>query len=160
MRRPRGPDRQPRKRRLPPSDDVSFGWGSEAEAAEDESVPPKVYGEQPSEPPPEIIALGLPPADAAGIQKWNYQLLSTFAALAARDNTIGPETRLNRVAKLTQAAARHYPEAAKFDLMQKIERDAAELVGRKKAKAAAKLERATPGPSAKVIPIRPDAEVR
>lgn len=153
MRR-RGPDKGPRKRKGD-SEEVTFGGSDDS----DPLVPPKIYGEVPSEPPPEIVALGLPPPDAAGIQKWNYQLLSTLAALAARDNTIGPETRLKRIAMLTQAAARHYPEAAKFDLAQKIERDAAELAGRKKAKAAAKMERRTPGASAKVIPIRPDAEI-
>lgn len=111
-------------------------------------------GEQPTEPDPELLALGLPPADASGIQKWNYQVLSTMAALVLRSNKIGDETRMKRVAALTMAAARHYPEAAKWDLAQKIAADAAEVMGRRKAKAAAQMERRPAAGGAKVIPIR------
>lgn len=117
------------------------------------------YGEPPTAPAPELVELGLPPEDAAGIQKWNYRVLSTMAALVLRSDKISDETRMKRVAQLTMAAARHYPEAAKFDLAQRIAADAAEVAGKKRAKAAAKLERAPAAGGAKVIPIRrPDAQ--
>lgn len=109
------------------------------------------------ETPPELLALGLPPADAAGIQKWNYQVLSTMAALELRNTKISAEDRMRRVAKLTTAASRHYPEAAKYDLAKKIDDDNETLTTRKRAKAAAELERRPAAGGAKVIPIRRDA---
>lgn len=140
---------------------AEFGWDPPAEVV-DGAVPPMQLagfsGDQPSEPAPELVAIGLPPDDAAGIQKWHYRVLSTMAALALRDNTISNETRMKRVAALTLAAARHYPEAAKYDLAQQISRDAEAVAGRKRAKAAAKLEKAPAAGGAKVIPIRRDAQ--
>lgn len=112
------------------------------------------FGDEPSEPAPELLALGLPPADAAGIQKWHYQALSTMAALVLRSDKISDEQRMKRFGALTLAAARHYPEAAKYDLAQQIAKDAAEVLGKKRAKAAAKLEKAPAAGVAKIIPIR------
>lgn len=112
--------------------------------------------EQPSDPAPELLALGLPPEDAAGIEKWNYRALSTMAALVLQDKTISEETRLKRFVALTSAARLHHPTAEKKDLADKIRKDAEEIAGRKRAKAAAKLERRTPSDGAKVIPIRRD----
>lgn len=117
-----------------------------------------VFAEPGAPPHPELVALGLPPDDAAGIQKWHYRALSTMAALVLRQENLSEEARLKRFTALTQAAARHYPEAAKYDLSQQIARDAEEIAGRKRAKAAAKLEPAPPAHGAKVIPIRPDAK--
>jgi hypothetical protein len=109
--------------------------------------------------PPEILALGLPPADAAGIQRWNYQMLSTLAALILRDESIPLDVRTRRFIQASAAASRHFPTASMYDLSQKIEADAAALVGRKKAKAAAKLETRPQAGGAKVIPWRtPDVE--
>ena len=116
-----------------------------------------IPGEEPCEPAPELVALGLPPEDSAGIQKWHYQALSTMAALVLRSNKISDETRMKRFGALTLAAARHYPEAAKWDLAQKIARDAEDAAGRKRAKAAARLEKRPAAGGAKVIPIRRDA---
>ena len=154
-------------RRKQPPDDAGFGWDPTGDSPVEtvDGVPPMpvieaVFAEQPSEPAPELLALGLPPSDAAGIQKWHYQALSTMAALVLRSNTISEEQRMKRFGALTQAAARHYPEAAKYDLAQQIARDAADVLGRKRAKAAAKLEKAPAAGGAKVIPIRRDAEVR
>ena len=110
-----------------------------------------------TEPAPEILALGPPPSDAAGIQKWNYQLLSTRAWLVAQTPGISDAERDKRVMQLTQAAARHFPTAAKFDLNESIKRDAEAIAGKKRAKAAAKLEQAPKAGVAKVIPIRRDA---
>lgn len=137
--------------------DAEFGWDPPAgEVPPVEILPPEAV-EPVSEPAPELIALGLPPEDAAGIQKWNYRVLSTMAALALRSTGISEETRMKRVAALTLAAARHYPEAAKYDLNEAIRRDAEATAGRKRAKAAAKLERRSVASGAKVIPIRRDA---
>lgn len=137
--RPRG---RPRK---PPVDAEGFGY-SPPEAPPTPVIIPT---------PPEIIALGLPPEDAPGIQKWNYAMSSTLAALALRDETVPLDVRTKRFLAASLAASRHYPEAARYDLAQKIEADAAALVGRKKAKAAAKLETRPPAGAAKVIPTRP-----
>jgi hypothetical protein len=116
-----------------------------------------VGGDQASEPAPELVALGLPPADAFGIQKWNYQALSTAAALALRDNTISNETRMKRFTALTAAARLHFPDAVKHDALAEIRRDREEIAGKKRAKAAAKVERAPAAGGAMVIPIRRDA---
>lgn len=110
-----------------------------------------------TEPAKEILALGPPPADAAGIQKWNYQLLSTRAWLVAQTPGLTDADRDKRVMQLTQAAARHFPMAAKHDLNESIKRDAEAMAGKKRAKAAARLEKAPPAGSAKIIPIRRDA---
>lgn len=146
------------RRRKAAPDDPGFGWDPGAEPIPPMVASEIVIGEQPSAPAPELLALGLPPADAAGIQKWHYQALSTMAALVLRSDSISEETRLKRFGALTLAAARHYPEAAKYDLAQQIARDAAEVMGKKRAKAAAKLEKAIPvAGGAKVIPIRSEA---
>ena len=148
-----------------PPDDGDFGWDPTGDPPIEtvDGIPvvtiQGTFNEQASEPAPELVALGLPPSDAAGIQKWHYQALSTMAALVLRSNTISDEQRMKRFGALTNAAARHYPEAAKYDLAQQIARDAAEVLGRKRAKAAAKLEKAPVEGGAKVIPIRRDAEV-
>lgn len=105
-------------------------------------------------PDPEILALGPPPSDASGIQKWNYQMLSIMAYKAAINPNLSDEQRMKRAAQLTAAAARHYPEAAKFDLAQKIAADNDLIASSKRAKAAGKLEACPPAIPAKVIPIR------
>lgn len=120
-------------------------------------IPVLAFGEQPTPPAQELLELGPPPTDAAAIQKWHYQALSVMAWLVLKNENLSDEQRMKRFGALTLAASRHYPEAAKYDLAQRIERDAAETAGRKRAKAAAKLERRPSGPSAKVIPIRRDA---
>lgn len=143
--RPRG-----RPRKAAP-EDAGFGY--------DPPVPPApiMFGEEPEPPAPELLALGAPPADAAAIQKWHYQALSTMAWLVMKDEKLSNETRMKRFGALTLAAARHYPEAAKYDLAQAIARDAESTAGRKRAKAAAKLEKRAAAGGAKVIPIRRDA---
>lgn len=151
--RPRG-----RPRTVAP-DDAGFGGdGDDGELPEIEGDVPAVDldagREQPSEPDPDIVALGAPPEDAAGIQKWNYRMLSIMAYKAAINPKLTEEQRTKRAAALTQAAARHYPEAARKDLSEKIARDAEEVMGRKRAKAAAKLEQRSAAGGAKVIPIR------
>lgn len=150
-----------------PPEESGFGWDPPAERpafADAGGVPaleiPSFVGEEATPPPEELLALGLPPEDAAGIQKWHYRALSTMAALVLRSDKISDEQRMKRFGALTLAAARHYPDAAKYDLAQQIAKDAAEVLGRKRAKAAAKLEKAPVADGAKVIPIRRDAEVR
>lgn len=154
--RPRG--RPPKKRET--VEDDGFGF--------DPDIPPLDMGipalEMPvrdsgpvTEPAPEILALGPPPADAAGIQKWNYQLLSTRAWLVAQTPGLTDADRDKRVMQLAQAAARHFPTAAKFDLNESIKRDAEAMAGKKRAKAAGKVDKAIPAGTAKIIPIRRDA---
>lgn len=143
----------------PTAEDPEFGWTPPATGADRDPPPVEiatVVGDAPSEPAPELVALGLPPEDAAGIQKWNYRVLSTMAALTLRATNISEDTRMKRVAALTLAAARHYPESAKYDLAQQIARDAEAVAGKRRAKAAAKLEKAPAAGGAKVIPIRRD----
>lgn len=137
----------------PPADEI-FGGVDEDPPGE---VPAMPLGEQPEPPPPELEALGPPPSDAAALQKWNYQLLSTMIALTVKDPTISNATRAQRIVKLSAAAAKHYPEAAKYDLDQRIAKDAEALAGKKRARAAAQMERRPPAGGAKVIPIRTDA---
>lgn len=145
-----------------PVTDAGFGWDPEPTGVA-EVIPAfdmTTPAEEPTPPPEELLALGLPPEDAAGIQKWHYRALSTMAALVLRSDKISDEVRMKRFGALTLAAARHYPDAAKYDLAQQIAKDAAEVLGRKKSKAAAKLEKAPPAEGARVIPLRRDAEVR
>lgn len=145
----RPPGRRPR--RAP--EDAGFGGGPEDVPAFEVGR----FGETPEPPAPELLALGAPPADAAAIQKWHYQALSTMAWLVLKDENLSSETRMKRFGALTLAAARHYPEAAKYDLAQQISRDAMDTASRRRAKAAARLERRSAG-GAKVIPIRRDAQ--
>lgn len=138
-------------------DDESFGLDPSSE-----EIPPVDFGaaapeKQGSKPPKALLALGPPPADAAAIQKWNYQALTIMAWEVMKDRTITQEQRMVRAAKLQTAAAKHYPEAARYDLSKKIDADRAALSDRKaRNKAGAKLEAAPPAGSAKVIPIRRD----
>jgi hypothetical protein len=143
-----------KKHSEPPADEI-FG-GVEDDPAGD--VPAMPLGEQPEAPPPELAALGPPPRDAVALQKWNYEVLSTMIALAVKDPTISNATRTQRIIKLSAAAAKHYPEAAKYDLDQRIAKDAEAMAGKKRARAAAQMERRPPAGGAKVIPIRSDAQ--
>lgn len=148
-----GPPRRPRKPKTTPSaDDEGFGFDPGGE------IPPMMMPVADvgplTEPAKEILALGPPPADAAGIQKWNYQLLSTRAWLVAQTPGLTDADRDKRVMLLTQAAARHFPMAAKHDINESIKRDAEAIAGKKRAKAAAKFDKAIPSGSAKIIPIR------
>lgn len=145
-----------RKQSDPPADEI-FGGVDDDPPNEGGEIPAMSFGDQPEDPPPELEALGMPPEDAVGIQKWNYRLLSTMVALTVKDRTISNETRAKRIAQLSVAAAKHYPEAAKYDLDQRIKKDAEELAGKKRARAAAQMERRPPAGGAKVIPIRSDA---
>lgn len=150
----------PGRRRRYRADPPEFGYDPPDRAIETVAGVPVASidpGGEPTEAAPELIALGLPPEDASGIQKWHYRVLSTMAALALKDRNISDETRMKRFTALSLAAARHYPEAAKHDLNESIRREAEVIAGRKRAKAAAKLERREPAAGAKVIPIRRDA---
>jgi len=148
----------PGRRRRYRSDPQEFGFDppdrDSAEVMPPASIDP---GGDPSEPAPEIVAIGLPPEDASGIQKWNYRVLSTMGALVLRDKNISDETRMKRFMALSLAAARHYPEAVKHDLNEAIRRDAEGAAARKRAKAAGQLEKRGPAAGAKVIPLRRDA---
>lgn len=146
-----------RKNRAPAADEIFGGLPDDPEPDDGSEVPAMPFGEQPEDPPPELEAIGLPPEDAAGIQKWNYRVISTMIALTVKDRTISNETRMKRVAQLSAAAAKHYPEAAKYDLSERIARDAEVMAGKKRARADAKMERRPPAGGAKVIPFRPDA---
>lgn len=115
------------------------------------------FGDQPEDPPPELEALGPPPKDAVALQKWNYEVLSTMIAIAMKDRTISNQARAKQIIQLSAAAAKHYPEASRFDLAQRLDREAEEMAGKKRARAAAKMERRPPAGAAKVIPIRSDA---
>jgi hypothetical protein len=144
------------------ADDEEFGWDPARRAGDLDDVPSfsiegAMFEEEAT--PPEILAIGPPPQDAAAIQKWQYQMLSTMAWLVMNDTRLPMERRQKKFADLSQAAARHYPEAARWDLSQKIQKDAEDTAGRKRAKAAARLERAPAAGGAKVIPIRKDAAV-
>lgn len=145
------------RRKKPPADDEIFGGLPDDPEPSDASEVPAMVGDQPEAPPPELEALGPPPEDAAGIQKWNYRVISTMIALTVNDRTISNETRMKRVAQLAAAAAKHYPEAAKYDLDQRIKADAEAVAGKKRARAAAQMERRPPAGGAKVIPIQSDA---
>jgi hypothetical protein len=144
------------RRRKPPADEIFGGLPDEPEP-EDLSEVPAMFGDQPEDPPPELVALGPPPADATALQKWNYEVISTMIAITLKDRTISNQTRAKQIIQLSAAAAKHYPEAAKYDLDQRIARDAEEMAGKKRARAAAKMERRPPAGGAKVIPIRSDA---
>ena len=140
--RPRG--RPPKA----PPDTEGFGF-----APTDREPAPAAAAPIPT--PQEILDLGLPPEDASGIEKYNYRMLSTLAALALRDTNLSFDKRMALYIKATTAAARHFPTAVKHDLAEKIRADAAALEGRKKAKAAAQLETRPAAGAAKIIPIRP-----
>src|SRR5678815_2486040 len=103
-----------RKKNTPPPDEIFGGLPDEPEP-DDAEVPAMSFGDQPEAPPPELEALGPPPADAVALQKWHYQVLSTLVALTLKDTTSSNQTRAKRIVQLTAAAAKHYPEAAKYD---------------------------------------------
>ncbi len=155
----RGPRSKPHRK--PPgrprrTEAEEFGWEEPVPTVDVRELEGPAGEIQP--PDPEIVALGPPPADASGIQKWNYQMLSIMAYKAAIDPTLTNEQRMKRAAQLTAAAARHYPEAAKYDLANRIAVDNEAIASRKRARAMAKLERCPPAGAAKVIPIRRDAQ--
>ena len=149
---PRGRKRQS----APPADEI-FGGVADEPPDDDSEVPAMAFADQPEDPPPELKALGPPPREAAALQKWNYEVLSTMIAITVKDRTISNRARAKQIIQLSAAAAKHYPEAAKYDLSERIARDAEELAGKKRARAAAKMERRPPAGGAKVIPIRSDA---
>lgn len=146
-----------RKQSAPPPDEIFGGLPDEPEQDDSSEVPALPFGDQPEDPPPELAALGPPPREAAALQKWNYEVLSTMIAITVKDRTISNQTRAKQIIQLSAAAAKHYPEAAKYDLSERIAKDAEELAGKKRARAAAKMERRPPAGGAKVIPIRSDA---
>lgn len=163
--------RMPRRSKIEAPDDPEFGWDPPTvrnrytrEHFEKEPAIPPIetmpagLSDEASPPAPELLALGAPPADAAGIQKWHYQALSTMAFLVLKNENLTDEQRLKRFSQLTQAAAKHYPAAAQYDLSEQIRKDAEAVAGRKRAKASAKLEPVeSAAGSAKVIPLRRDA---
>lgn len=144
------------RKRIHASEDAGFGYAPPRVPLLGDDVPP--VPEMPqvsSKPPAALIALGPPPLDAAGIQKWNYQALTIMAWDVMQDETISQETRMKRSSALLTAASKHYPEAARFDLGQKIAADKAERDDRKaRNKAGAKMEPRPSAGGAKVIPIR------
>lgn len=110
--------------------------------------------EQPSEPPAELMAIGAPPQKAAALQLWGYQMLNALAWDLARDPKISAETRRRRLPAMLAAAAKLYPDAARFENAESARAAAEVLEGKKRARAAAKLERRPAAGGAKVIPIR------
>lgn len=144
---------RPKKDKTRASEEESFGFDPTSEIPPIDFGPPAQKG---CKPPKELIALGPPPLDAAAIQKWNYQALTIMAWAVMKDPKITDDQRMKRAAALQTAAAKHYPEAARYDLTQKIKADREALNDRKaRNKAGAKLEDAPPAGAAKVIPIRP-----
>lgn len=143
-----------RKKHSEPPPDEIFGGVDEDPPGE---VPAMPLGEQPEAPPQELVDLGPPPTDSLALRKWNYQLLSTMIALTVKDPTISNATRAQRIIKLSAAAAKHHDDAARYDLDQRIKADAEAIAGKKRARAAAQMERRPPAGGAKVIPIRSDA---
>lgn len=150
--------RNPGGGRSSPVLDEGFGWDPPVPTVDVEAVEAEVTGCSyvATPPDPEILALGPPPVDASGIQKWNYQMLSIMAYKAAINPHLTDEQRMKRAAQLTAAAAKHYPEAAKYDLAQKIAADNDAMASSKRARAAGRLEACPPALQAKVIPIRRD----
>lgn len=148
--------RNPGGGRSSPVLDEGFGWDPPVPTVDVEAVEAEVTGCSyvATPPDPEILALGPPPVDASGIQKWNYQMLSIMAYKAAINPNLSDEQRMKRAAQLTAAAARHYPEAAKYDLAQKIAADNDAMASSKRARAAGRLEACPLALQAKVIPIR------
>lgn len=147
----------------PPADLEDWGAAADEESLDEGEQEPEIaeipafaMGDQPSEPPPELLAIGAPPAGADEIQAWGYRVLATMAWDAMRDKAISQETRRRRVPSLLAAAAKFYPDAVKAEIAAKIDRRDREVTERKRAKAAARLEARPPPGSAKVIPIRRD----
>lgn len=126
-------------------------WGSSAEEVP-AFVP--VALEQPSEPSEALKSLGDPPADARGGQAWAYKALMIQAREVMVDNTISEATRRKEVRTILAAAARHYPDAVKFDDAEAVRRADERVSKRKRGRAAAKLEERPSAGAAKVIPIR------
>lgn len=114
-------------------------------------------GDQPEDPPPELVALGSPPEDTMAARKWQHRMYMVMIALTLRDPTISNEKRMKRLIELNTAATKVQDDAARHDLDRKISADAEAIEGKKRARAAAKMERRPPAGGAKVIPLRPDA---
>jgi hypothetical protein len=142
-----------------PFEDV---WGFLPEEAPDPGplppLPPEPIRqlEEPSEPPPTMVALGPPPLSERESQRWGHRLLMLQVHDTMLDNTISRATRRKEVRTILAAASRLYPDAARAEVASIIDEDRAQLAARQRAKAKAKLEPRPPADDAKVIPIRRD----
>lgn len=145
----------PRGRKKKTPDDEIFGGVPDPDDADE--VPALSFGDQPEDPPPELLALGAPPEDTMGARKWQHRMYMVLIGLTLKDPKISNEKRTKRLIELNTAAAKIQDDAARYDLDRKIAADAEELAGKKRARAAAKMERRPPAGGAKVIPLRPDA---
>lgn len=147
--------RAPIPRLPPPSEPPEEDWGEDPE--EDllpMPPPPTRSAESPSAPPESLVANGPPPDNAAAMQAWGYRALNLQAHEAMMDSSISQATRRKEVRTILAAAARLYPDAARYELAELIKRDERELGERKRARAAAKLEARPNAGGAKVIPLR------
>lgn len=118
-------------------------------------APERFTGDKPSEPPPGLLALGDPPADAAGAFAWLYRAMIVSAHDAMTDNQISAATRRKELRTISVTAAKLYPDSARYELAMIIKGDRAELEQRRRARAGAPLEAASAAPAtARVIPIR------
>jgi hypothetical protein len=115
------------------------------------------YREVAAPPPASMVDLGAPPDDAMAAERWAHQLLMRQAHDAMMDASMSQERRRKEVRVILAAAAKHMNDAMRYDVAQIIARDKAETENRKRAKAAAKLQKVgAPRPGAKIIPIRRD----
>lgn len=160
----------PRKHRykrppaLPPAPvAVADVWGytpePEAEVATLPPLPPepaRATGDEASEPPESLVALGPPPSSERASQRWAHRLLMLQAYEVAKDPTISNLTRVKRVCAILASAARMFPDAARAELADIIDEDRRQLEDRRRAKARAKMEARPPPGEAKVIPLRRD----
>lgn len=152
--------RRPRRKQQTTSapDPAVDDWGSESEDDDevDDLPPPPIAppADAGEEPPDTVKALGAPPVDARGGQKWSYNLLLAQAADAANDAKISRAQQRKETRVILAAAAKHYPDAARFDNAEASRAAAEQLEGRKRARARAQLEARPAAGGAKVIPIR------
>ena len=129
------------------------------DAEPDIALPPMPRGgaeREPGPPPDLMLRLGPPPESDAARASWSYRLATDAAWYAASRPGISDVERFKMVNQALATAAKHYPDAARFELAQKIDAANAELENRKRARAAARLERLPAAGEAKVIPIRGD----
>lgn len=132
-------------------------WGEEAVVPPEPPPEPGRRRALPPEPPPdELLRLGPPPDDAIAQAAWMRRALLAQAYIVMRDARLSQDQRSKEIRSLFSDAAKHFTDAARYDVKQLIDQHRRIVEERKRAKASAKTERRPAPGGAKVIPIRRD----
>ena len=136
-------------------------WGADPSKPDADRLPdpPPMPGEKVQPAPDGVLAVGPPPGDAAGDRAWAHKVLMAYAHETLLDKDMTQTQRMSKFVKILGVAHKYYPDAAKHDLAEVIKGERLEREGKRANQANAKSERRrAPPASAKVIPIRGEAQ--